>query len=341
MSCSSEMSPTISSRISSSVTSPSTSPYSSTTSAKWVLRRRNALSCSDSGRMSGTNQGGSAIAMTSISPRSPSAFFSARSRSLACRMPTMFSGLSRHSGMRVKPDLSTALTISSGGSSALTVVISVRWTMTSDTVRSRRSSNPPIMSRSSFSTLPSRCNRSTVPRISSCGARIDCSSPIRHAEQAQDLAHQPFDRHQHRAEHADHQCHRPRRHQRHAVGRVEGDGLRQHLGEHHDQHRHQRGGIDHADVAEPDQEHAGRQRRGQDVDRVVAEQQRADQPLARRQQAVDDAGVAIAVLSQPQHRWRATMRSARFRCRRRKTTAAGRAGWRRARASLRESSSRR
>ena len=91
----------------------------------------------------------------------------------------MFSGLSRHSGMRVKPDLSTALTMSSAGSSALTVIISVRWTMTSDTVRSRRSSNPPIMSRSSFSTLPSRCKRSTVPRISSCGARIDCSSPIR------------------------------------------------------------------------------------------------------------------------------------------------------------------
>jgi hypothetical protein len=43
-SCSSEMSPTISSRISSSVTMPSTSPYSSTTSAKWVLRRRNAFS---------------------------------------------------------------------------------------------------------------------------------------------------------------------------------------------------------------------------------------------------------------------------------------------------------
>jgi hypothetical protein len=52
--------------MSSSVTRPLTSPYSSTTSAKWVLRRRNALSCSDSGRMSGTNQGGSAIAMTSI-----------------------------------------------------------------------------------------------------------------------------------------------------------------------------------------------------------------------------------------------------------------------------------
>ena len=52
--------------MSSSVTSPITSPYSSTTSANGVLRRRNALSCSDSGRMSGTNQGGSAIADMSI-----------------------------------------------------------------------------------------------------------------------------------------------------------------------------------------------------------------------------------------------------------------------------------
>ena len=61
-SCSSEISPTISSRMSSSVTMPSTSPYSSTTSAKWVLRRRNAFNCSDSGRISGTNQGGSMMA---------------------------------------------------------------------------------------------------------------------------------------------------------------------------------------------------------------------------------------------------------------------------------------
>ena len=84
----------------------------------------------------------------------------------------MFSGVLRQSGMRVYSDLSAAATISSGGPSALTVTISVRWTMTSATVRSRRSSRPPSMSRSSFSTLPSRCSRSTVPRISSCGAMI-------------------------------------------------------------------------------------------------------------------------------------------------------------------------
>ena len=86
------MSPTISSRMSSSVTRPITSPYSSTTSAKCVLRRRNALSCSPSGRKSGTNHGGRATALMSIFDRSPCAAWIARSRSLACRMPMMFSG---------------------------------------------------------------------------------------------------------------------------------------------------------------------------------------------------------------------------------------------------------
>src|SRR5665213_2285782 len=92
-SCSSVMSPTISSRMSSSVTRPSTTPYSSTTSANGVLRRRNALSCSDTGRVSGTNQAGRISAATSSLEASPSTACSARSRSLTCRTPMMFSGL--------------------------------------------------------------------------------------------------------------------------------------------------------------------------------------------------------------------------------------------------------
>ena len=48
----------------------------------------------------------------------------------------MFSGVPRHSGMRVNSDLRTALTTSSGVSSALTVTISVRWRMTSETTSS-------------------------------------------------------------------------------------------------------------------------------------------------------------------------------------------------------------
>ena len=60
-SCSSLMSPTISSMMSSSVIRPCTTPYSSTTSAEWVLRRRKACSWSRSVVASGMNQGSSAM----------------------------------------------------------------------------------------------------------------------------------------------------------------------------------------------------------------------------------------------------------------------------------------
>ena len=42
-------------------------------------------------------------------------------------------------------------------------------------------------------------------------------------------------------------------------------------------------------------------RGGGDVDRVVAEQQRAEQPLALLEQAVDDAGALVSLLLQPRH----------------------------------------
>ena len=92
-------------------------------------------------------------------------------------MPMMLSGEPRHSGSRVTGAASTAWMISLGGSSASIVTMLVRWTMTSQTESSRRSSTPPIMSRSSFSTVPSRCMRSTAPRSSSCGDRIDWFLP--------------------------------------------------------------------------------------------------------------------------------------------------------------------
>ncbi len=91
----------------------------------------------------------------------------------------MFSGLPFHNGMRVTDAASTALTTSSGESSAHTVIISVRWIMTSDTVRSRKSRRPLNMSRSSFSTLPSWCRRSTAPRSSSWADRNAWSVPTR------------------------------------------------------------------------------------------------------------------------------------------------------------------
>ncbi len=79
----------------------------------------------------------------------------------------MFSGLPRQSGSRVTGEAITALTRSSDESSAFKVIMPVRWIITSDTTRSRRSSTPPNMSRSSVSTPPSLCSRSTAPRNSS------------------------------------------------------------------------------------------------------------------------------------------------------------------------------
>ena len=121
---------------------------------------------------------------------------------------------------------------------------------------------------------------------------------------AEHLHQHPDDRLDHgeqRPQQIDHQLHRARDQQRHPVRRVDGDGLRQHLGEDHDQHRHHAGGVEHADLAEPGGEDAGRERRGADIGDVVAEQQRADHPLAHRKQAGDDAGLAVALLRQPQH----------------------------------------
>ena len=63
---------------------------------------------------------------TSIFEVSPSAARIARNRSLACSTPMMFSGLSRHSGIRVYSVASTSRTSSSGGRSALIITISVR-----------------------------------------------------------------------------------------------------------------------------------------------------------------------------------------------------------------------
>ena len=68
----------------------------------------------------------------------------------------------------------------------------------------------------------------------------------------------------------------------HAVGVDDGVGLGQHLGEQHDEHRHQHRGVGDAGVAEQGQEQAGGKRRGGDVGEAVAEQDGADQSLADR-----------------------------------------------------------
>ena len=105
------------------------------------------------------------------------------------------------------------------------------------------------------------------------GADLDAERLHQHADDRLDNGEQ-------RSQQIQHQPHRARDQERHPVRRVDGNGLRQHFGEDHDQHRHDAGGIEHADLAEPSGEDAGGKRRGADIGKVVPEQQRADQPLA-------------------------------------------------------------
>jgi len=116
------------------------------------------------------------------------------------------------------------------------------------------------------------------------------------AEQPQQPPHQGTDAHQHGSQQPHGPVDRTRDQQGDAVGRVEGRGLRQHFGEHHHHDRHHHRGVNHANVAEPGEQHAGRERGGGNVGGIVAEQQRTDHALARVEQAVDDGRVAIAVL---------------------------------------------
>ena len=65
--------------------------------------------------------------------------------------------------------------------------------------------------------------------------------------------------------------------------------LGMHFGEDQDDHGHQGGGDGDGAGPKPGLQRAGHQRRGQDVDEGVAQQQRADQPLAVLHQPVDVA----------------------------------------------------
>ena len=186
--------------------------------------------------------------------------------------------------------------------STLIVVISVRWIITSETSSSRRSRMPPTMSRSSFSTLPCACMRSTAPRNSSCGDRIGWFSPT----------FIPKHRSTQRANASIAISIGPNNPTTNCIGRATRSAPRSGALKAAvfgmisvkttttivmiD------GGVDDADIAEPRQQNAGGERGRGDIHRIVAEQDRAEQALARGQQPVDDLRAAIAVLFQPRHR---------------------------------------
>src|SRR3546814_18187011 len=61
------------------------------------------------------------------------------------------------------------------------------------------------------------------------------------------------------------------------------------------QHGHGDGGIDDAGAAEQGDQQVGRQRRGQDVDQVVAQQDGAEQQVTAFQQAPHTSGALLAL----------------------------------------------
>ncbi len=113
--------------------------------------------------------------------------------------------------------------------------------------------------------------------------------------------HHPFDSDKDGREQPDRPIDRARNSERNTVRRVEGCGLRQDLGEHHNRNCHNDGSIDHAHFTEPGEEHTGRKRRRGDVDGVVAEKERADHSFARTEQTIDQYRALIPLLFEPMH----------------------------------------
>src|ERR1700734_2188395 len=112
---------------------------------------------------------------------------------------------------------------------------------------------------------------------------------------------QPLDRLQNGKEPTHDAVDRLRNRQRHPVRRIERRGLRQHLGDDKDKKCHRYRGVDHTGIAEESEQQTSRQRRGRDGGKIIAKQNRPQQPLAGGEQPIDDRGVAVALLLKPHH----------------------------------------
>ena len=144
--------------------------------------------------------------------------------------------------------------------------------------------------------------------VAEIGRQLDVEEP---QGRLHDGLHQPGDRRQG----GDHRLENRRHRERHALGVVDRVALRQHLAENQHQQGHRDGRVDHARLAEHADQHAGRERRGQDVHKVVAEQDGADQTVALQAQPVDRSRPAIALLLQPVHARTGRSGQRRFRAR--------------------------
>jgi len=122
-----------------------------------------------------------------------------------------------------------------------------------------------------------------------------------HTERLQGRADDGLNRMGYRREHDhDHADYR-RNLQGDGIGMAECIGLRQNLREDQHQQRHDNGRIGNARLAEQTNQQGRRQRGGQDIDQIVSQQDRADQPVLLFQQRDDDGGTPVALLRLQMH----------------------------------------
>ena len=236
----------------------------------------------------------------------------------------MFSGLlrpQRHARVPARP--APRRTTSLGGSSARTVIILVRWIITSETVELAQVEQAAehvavVLLDAAFVVQQVDRAAQLLVRRQERLVRRRCASRTRAGSAA------PAPRSPSAPARTGARPTRPAGDQeRDPVGRVDGDRLGQHLGEHHDEDRHR-----------PRSHRARRRRRTSASSTPVASEEaamlttllpismRADQPLARLQQPVDDARRAGCRSSPAAACARARPRSARSRCPRRRTDSA-------------------
>ena len=163
MSNSSSISPTICSSTSSMVMSPATRPNSSITTAKWLRLPRNSRSRSFKPLLSGTNTAGRNSARILSSGARCSL-----SRSLAIKMPMMFSRSFSYTGKRECAVSITRWSISSNGALMLSKSMRVAGTITSPALISAMRITPSSMARDS----------APMMLLSCASARVSISSSV-------------------------------------------------------------------------------------------------------------------------------------------------------------------
>ncbi len=172
LSCSSAMSPTISSTRSSSVTTPSVPPYSSTTTAICMPWSRNSVRRGSSSMLSGTVVAGSVISVSRTERRRSG---STPTACLTCTMPSTSSGVRPMTGNREWPVSRAASMTSCAVSRPSRNRTCTRGVRTSAAVRSPKAMLRATSSAVSSSMAPFWADRSTSDR-SSIGERAERSS---------------------------------------------------------------------------------------------------------------------------------------------------------------------